>query len=75
MTRTITCKEAERDCTWSFNAESMEEAWSKLKDHIESQHKDIELTPENIDIIKSIITLLVKKSLIIMGHMGLIVLR
>ena len=56
MTRRITCKEAERYCTWSFNAESMEEVWSKLKKHIESQHKDIELTPENIDIIKSIIT-------------------
>ncbi|MDC0387780.1 DUF1059 domain-containing protein [Nitrosopumilus sp.] len=56
MTRTITCKESERDCTWSFNAESMEEVWSKLKKHIESQHKDIELTAENIDIIKSIIT-------------------
>ena len=56
MTRTITCKEAERDCTWSFNAESMEEVWLKLKEHIESQHKDIELTAENIDIIKSIIT-------------------
>ena len=56
MTRTITCKDAERDCTWSFNAESMEEVWSKLKKHIESQHKDIELTAENTDIIKSIIT-------------------
>ena len=56
MARTITCKEAERDFTLSFNAESMEEVWSKLKEHIESQHKDIELTPENIDIIKSIIT-------------------
>ena len=56
MTRTITCKESERDCTWSFNAESMEEVWSKLKKHIESQHKDIELTAENTDIIKSIIT-------------------
>ena len=56
MIRTITCKEAERDCTWSFNAESMEEVWLKLKEHIESQHKDVELTPENIDIIKLIIT-------------------
>jgi hypothetical protein len=34
----------------------MEEVWSKLKEHIESQHKDIELTPENIDIVKSSIT-------------------
>jgi len=56
MTRTITCKGAERDCIWSFNAESKEEVWLKLKEHIELQYKDIELTPENIDIIQSIIT-------------------
>ena len=56
MTRPITCKDAERDCTWSFNDENMEEVWSKLKEHILSQHKEIELNLENIEIIKSIIT-------------------
>ena len=56
MTRPITCTESERDCTWSFNDESMEEVWSKLKEHILSQHKEIELNSENIELIKSIIT-------------------
>ena len=56
MPRPITCKDAERDCTWSFNGENMEEVWSKLKEHILSQHKEIELNLENIEIIKSIIT-------------------
>ena len=56
MIRTITCKEAEKDCTWSFNEESMEKVWLKLKEHILLQHKEIELNPENIEIIKSIIT-------------------
>jgi predicted small metal-binding protein len=56
MTRPITCKESERDCIWSFNDENMEEVWSKLKEHILSQHKEIELNSENIEILKSIIT-------------------
>ncbi len=56
MARPINCKESERECTWSFNDESVEEVWSKLKEHILSQHKEIELNPENIEIIKSIIT-------------------
>ena len=53
MTRPITCKEAEKDCTWSINEESMEKVWLKLKEHILLQHKEIELNPENIAIIKS----------------------
>jgi predicted small metal-binding protein len=53
MTRTITCKEAEKDCTWSFDEESMTEIMSKIKEHILAQHKKIEWNPENIVIIKS----------------------
>ena len=56
MVRSITCKEAERDCTWSFNDESMEKVWLKLKEHILSEHKEIELNSKNIQIIKSEIT-------------------
>ena len=56
MVRSITCKEAERDCTWSFNDESMEIVWLKLKEHILSEHKEIELNSKNIEIIKSEIT-------------------
>ena len=56
MTRSITCKEAEKDCTWSFNEESMEEVCSKIKEHMLLQHKEIELNTENVGIIKSMIT-------------------
>jgi len=56
MVRSITCKEAERDCTWSFNDESIEKVWLKLKEHILSEHKEIELNSKNIEIIKSEIT-------------------
>ncbi|MBA4436694.1 MAG: DUF1059 domain-containing protein [Nitrosopumilaceae archaeon] len=56
MVRSITCKEAERDCTWSFNDESMEKVWFKLQEHILSEHKEIELNSKNTEIIKSEIT-------------------
>ena len=56
MVRSITCKEAERDCTWSFNDESIEKVWLKLKEHILSEHKEIELNSKNTEIIKSEIT-------------------
>ena len=55
MTRPITCKESEKDCTWSFNEESMEKVWLKLKEHILLHHKEVELNPENIKNIKSLI--------------------
>jgi|TARA_B110000438_G_scaffold195835_1_gene187403 hypothetical protein len=55
MTRAITCKEAEKDCTclWSFDEESMTGIMSRLKEHVLAQHKEIEWTPENVAIIKS----------------------
>ena len=53
MTRPITCKEAEKNCTWSINEESMEKVWLQLKEHILLQHKEIELNPENIEIISN----------------------
>ena len=56
MTRPITCKESEKDCTWSFNGKNMEKVWLKLKEHILLYHKEIELNSENIEIIKLIIT-------------------
>ena len=55
MTRAISCKESEKDCTWSFNEKNMEKVWLKLKEHILLQHKEIELNPENIENIKSLI--------------------
>ena len=53
MTRIITCKEAKKDCTWSFDEKSMTELMSKIKEHLLAQHKEIELNPKNIAIIKS----------------------
>ncbi len=57
MTKTISCKDAGKDCSWS--AESTrnddEELMSMVKEHVLAEHKEIELNSENIANIKSLI--------------------
>ena len=57
MTKTISCKDAGKDCSWS--AESTrnddEELMSMIKEHVLAEHKEIELNSENIANIKSLI--------------------
>ena len=57
MTKTISCNFAGMDCNWS--AESTrnddEELISLIKEHVLAEHKEIELNPENIENIKSLI--------------------
>ena len=57
MTKTISCKDAGKDCSWS--AESTrnddEELMSMVKEHVLAEHKEIELNSENITNIKSLI--------------------
>ena len=51
----ISCKDAEKDCTWSASSENEEELISMVKEHVLAEHKEIELSPENIANIKSLI--------------------
>ena len=57
MTKTISCKDAGKDCSWS--AESTrnddDELMSMVKEHILAEHKEIEWNPKNIEGIKSLI--------------------
>ena len=57
MTKTISCNFTGKDCIWS--AESTrnddEELMSMMKEHVLAEHKEIELNPENITNIKSLI--------------------
>jgi len=55
MTKSISCKDAEipNSCLWSFDEENMTELMSKITTHVLKEHKEIELNPENIAIIKS----------------------
>ncbi len=57
MTKTISCNFTGKDCSWS--AESTrnddEELMSMVREHVLAEHKEVELNPENIENIKSLI--------------------
>ena len=55
MTKSISCKDAGKDCTWSATHESEEALMSMVKEHVLAEHKEIELNPENIANIQSLI--------------------
>jgi predicted small metal-binding protein len=55
MTKSISCKDAGKDCTWSATHESEEALMSMVKEHVLAEHKEIELNSENIANIKSLI--------------------
>ncbi|NIP61571.1 MAG: DUF1059 domain-containing protein [Nitrosopumilaceae archaeon] len=55
MAKSISCKDAGKDCGWTASAPTEEELMQKISDHVKAEHKEIELTPENIQGIKSLI--------------------
>jgi predicted small metal-binding protein len=57
MTKSISCKDAGKDCSWSASSttNNEEELMSMVKEHVLAEHKEIELNPENIANIKSLI--------------------
>ena len=55
MVKSISCKDAGKDCNWSASAESVEELMSQVTKHVLAEHKEIELNSENIASIKSLI--------------------
>ncbi|MDB4342249.1 DUF1059 domain-containing protein [Nitrosopumilus sp.] len=55
MTKSISCKDAGKDCNWSASAKSVEELMSQVTEHVLAEHKEIELNSENIASIKSLI--------------------
>ena len=55
MTKSISCSDAGKDCGWSATAESEEDLMSQVKEHVLSDHKEIELNEESISSIKSLI--------------------
>jgi predicted small metal-binding protein len=57
MTKSISCKDAGKDCSWSASSttNNEEELMSMVKEHVLAEHKEIELSPENITNIKSLI--------------------
>ena len=55
MVKSISCKDAGKDCNWSASAESVEELMSQVTKHVLAEHKEIELNSKNITSIKSLI--------------------
>ena len=57
MTKSISCKDAGKDCSWSASSttNNEEELMSRVKEHVLAEHKEIELNPENIANIQSLI--------------------
>ena len=55
MTKSISCADAGKDCGWSATAETEEELMNKVAEHAKAEHKDMEITPEVVAKIKSII--------------------
>lgn len=55
MTKSISCADAGKDCGWSASAQTEEELMDKVAKHVKEDHKEIELTLENIASIKSLI--------------------
>jgi predicted small metal-binding protein len=57
MTKSISCKDAGKDCSWSASSttNNEEELMSMVKKHVLAEHKEIELNPKNIADIKSLI--------------------
>ena len=55
MTKSISCADAGKDCGWSATAETEEELMNKVAEHAKIDHKDMEITPEVVAKIKSLI--------------------
>ena len=55
MAKSISCADAGKECSWSATAQTEEELMGKVAEHVKESHKEIELTPENIAGIKSLI--------------------
>jgi len=55
MAKSISCKDAGKDCNWSASAKSLEELMTQVTEHVLAEHKEIELNSENIASIKSLI--------------------
>ena len=55
MGKSISCADAGKTCGWSASAETEDELMQKVTEHVKEDHKEIELTPENIANIKTLI--------------------
>ena len=55
MAKSISCADAGADCNWSATAETEEELMEKVAEHVKAEHKELQITPELVAKVKSII--------------------
>jgi len=55
MTKSISCSDAGANCSWSTTAETEEEIMNRVAQHAKEDHPDLEVTPELVAKIKSLI--------------------
>ena len=55
MTKSISCADAGANCSWSTTAETEEVIMSKVAQHAKEDHPELEVTPELVAKIKSLI--------------------
>ena len=56
MVKSLSCADVgATDCSWSASAETEEELMAKATEHVKDSHKDMEVTPELAEKIKSLI--------------------
>ena len=55
MAKRISCADAGADCKWSATAETEGELMGKVADHVKEEHKELEVTPELVEKVKSLI--------------------
>ena len=55
MTKSISCSDAGKDCTWAATAKTIDELMVQVIIHVKNEHTEIELNTENISKIKSLI--------------------
>jgi len=54
MTKSLSCADAGKDCSWSATAQTEEELLAKATEHVKESHKDMNVTPELAEKIKSL---------------------
>ena len=54
MGKSLSCKDAGADCGWSATAATEKELMEKATEHVKESHKDLEVTPELVNKIKSL---------------------
>ena len=55
MAKSISCHDAGKDCGWAATAPTEDELMVKIEEHVLAGHKEIELNPENVANIKTLI--------------------